>query len=86
MRIVIIWRDNTDYARDVTEWLENFRRRTGREIESIDPDTMEGGYFVELYGVVEYPTILVLDDSGKMVQQWRGRMMPLVDNVLYYLL
>ena len=38
MRVVCIYRDNQDYTRSVDEWLENIRRQTGREIETLDPD------------------------------------------------
>jgi hypothetical protein len=66
----------------VFEWLENFRRQTGREIEVIDPD--EDEIFCETYDVVEYPTILALDNNGSVVNSWRGKTMPLIDEVLYY--
>ena len=58
MRVVCLFRDNQDYSRSVNEWLENFRRQTGREIEIMNPDTNTS--FCETYDVVEYPTILAL--------------------------
>lgn len=82
MRVVCIYRDNQDYTRTVTDWLENFRRQTGREIETMNPD--ENTEFCETYDVVEYPTILALDDSGAVLNMWRGREMPLINEVLYY--
>ena len=84
MRVVCVMRDNTDYARSVIEWMENLRRRTGREIEVIDPDVNPG--FVEAYDVVEYPTILALGERGEVKQMWRGKAMPLVNEVLRYLI
>ena len=42
MRVVCIYRDKQDYSRTVDEWLETFRRQTGREIETMDPDTNVG--------------------------------------------
>ena len=83
MRIVCIYRDNQDYSRSVSDWLENFRRQTGREIEIMDPD--ENASFCETYDVVEYPTILALDDMGSVRASWRGRDLPLVNEVLYYM-
>ena len=56
MRVVCIFRDNQDYSRSVNEWLENFRRQTGREIEIMNPDTNTS--FCETYDVVEYPNAL----------------------------
>ncbi len=84
MRVVCIYRDKQDYSRTVDEWLETFRRQTGREIETMDPDTNVG--FCEAYDVVEYPTILALGESGDVRASWRGSSMPLVDEVLYYMI
>lgn len=82
MRVICIFRDNQDYTRSVTDWLENFRRQTGREIETMDPD--ENVNFCETYDIVEYPTIIALDNQGSVREMWRGRDLPLINEVLYY--
>ena len=82
MRIICIYRDNQDYSRQVTDWLENFRRQTGREIEIMDPDSNPG--FCEAYDVVEYPTIMALGERGEVRASWRGRNLPLINEVLFY--
>ena len=84
MRVVCIYRDHEDYTRSVDEWLENFRRQTGREIETIDPDRETN--FCEAYDIVEYPTILALGNNGEVRASWRGRNLPLINEVLYYML
>ncbi len=84
MRVICIFRDNQDYSRAVTEWLEDFRRQTGREIETMNPD--ENSNFCETYDVVEYPTILALGESGDVRATWRGTSLPLKDEVLYYMI
>ena len=83
MRVVCVYRDNQDYTRSVDEWLENVRRQTGREIETLDPDTNVD--FCEAYDVVEYPTILAIGDRGEVHASWRGRNLPLINEVLYYM-
>lgn len=84
MRVICIYRDNQDYSRSVDEWLENFRRETGREIETMNPD--ENTSFCEAYDIVEYPTILALGTRGDVQASWRGRNLPLINEVLYYML
>ena len=84
MRVVCIYRDNQDYSRSVDEWLENFRRQTGREIETMDPDKNTG--FCEAYDIVEYPTILALGERGEVLASWRGHELPLVNEVLFYMI
>ena len=84
MRIICIYRDNQDYTRSVEEWLENFRRQTGREIETMNPDENTG--FCEAYDVVEYPTIMALGNRGEVHASWRGKALPLINEVLYYMI
>lgn len=83
MRVVCIYRDKQDYTRSVDEWIENIRRQTGHEIEIMDPDTNIG--FCEAYDVVEYPTILALDDRGAVQASWRGKNLPLINEILFYM-
>ena len=83
MRIICIYRDNEDYSRSVNEWLENFRRQTGRELETMNPD--ENTDFCEAYDVVEYPTIIAIGNSGEVRSMWRGADLPMIDEVLNYM-
>ncbi len=84
MRVVCVYRDNQDYSRSVNEWLENFHRQTGREVEIMDPDKNTG--FCEAYDIVEYPTILALGEHGEVREIWRGKDLPLFNEVLYYMI
>lgn len=82
MRVICIYRDNEDYTRSVEEWLENFRRVTGKEIETMNPD--ENTNFCETYDIVEYPSILALGNAGEVLNLWRGQNLPLLNEVSYY--
>jgi hypothetical protein len=86
MRVVIIWREETDYARDVIDWLRDFEHRTGKQPESFSPDSPDGESICRTYDVVEYPTILALDSMGRLQKMWRGTGMPSIDDVMYYLI
>ena len=81
MRVICIYRDNEDYTRSVDEWIENIRRQTGYEIETMNPD--ENVNFCETYDVVEYPTIMALGESGEVRAAWRGHTLPLINDGLY---
>lgn len=84
MRVVVVWRDNTDYARTVTTFLTDFARQTGRTIEELAPDTKEGESFCRAYDIVEYPTIIAVSDSGQVQQLWKGTTLPTISEVSYY--
>lgn len=82
MRVVCIFKENRDYSRTVTDWLEDFYRRTGDQIETINPD--ESPNFCEAYDIVEYPTIIALGGNGEAVATWKGLPLPLFDEISYY--
>lgn len=84
MRLVIVWRDNTDYAREVANWMEEFSAETGREVESLDPDTVEGEMFVRARDIMRYPAVVAIDDRGSVLKQWLGTPLPQFDEVSYY--
>lgn len=85
MRVVVVWRDGEDYSRSVEEWIAEFERRTGKEVEHMSPDSREGEGFCQAYGIVEYPTILALNDgNGAVASMWAGKMLPTFDEVSYY--
>lgn len=84
MRVVCVWKENTDYAREVREWLADYKAHTGNEVESLDPETIDGEIFARAHDVVEYPSILAVDDSSKTLKMWRGTPLPQIDEVSYY--
>lgn len=84
MRVVVIARDNTDYARSVQIFLDDFARQTGRSLEVLDPDTGEGESFCRAYDIVQYPTLVALSDSGQMQNIWPGPALPTINEVSYY--
>ena len=84
MRVVVVWRDNTEYAKAVTTFLEDFARQTGRVLEELDPDTLEGESFCRAYDIVEYPSIVAISTDGQMQQLWKGSTLPTISEVSYY--
>lgn len=84
MRVIVIYKDESDHAREVIDYLQDFSRTTGHELETLDPDTREGIDFCRTYDIVEYPTIIALDDRGMLQNLWRGRPLPTISEVSYY--
>ena len=82
MRVVCVYKEGYDYSRTVSEWLEDFYRRSGEEIEVIDPEKEPS--FCEAYDIVEYPTIVALGGGGEAVGIWKGFPLPLFDEISYY--
>ena len=84
MRVVVVYEDQTDYARTVVDYLRDFENQTGRSLETLDPNTPEGTDFCNLYDIVEYPTIIALSDDGVMQRTWRGLPLPTIMEISYY--
>ena len=84
MRAVVVYRDNTEHARAVDEFLHFFKSVTGRELETLSPDTRDGISFCQVYDIVQYPTVIALADDGVMLQKWSGVPLPTVNEVSYY--
>lgn len=84
MRVVVVYKQQSDYTRQVDEYLFEFKRRTGHDIETINPESLEGISFCEAYGIVEYPSLIALSDSGQMQNLWRGLPLPTMSEVSFY--
>jgi hypothetical protein len=84
MKAVIVYRDASEHGRVVSEYLRDFSRQSGKTLEAMEPDSRDGAAFCQAYDIVEYPTIVALDDDGKLLQQWRGLPLPRITEVSYY--
>lgn len=85
MKVVLVYKPDSEQARAVTDWLREFQRRTGKSVEEINPETREGEVFCRTYDIVEYPTFLALDDNGSILTVWRGQVLPTISEVSYYI-
>lgn len=84
MRVVVVAKENTDYSRNVSTFLTDFQRQTGKELEQLDPDSRDGADFCRVYDIVRYPTIVALDNGGVLLNKWDGEMLPTINEVSYY--
>lgn len=84
MKVRIIYKDASDHAREVIDYMRDFENRTGRQLETIDPETADGANICRIYDIVEYPTIIATTDDGILQTSWRGRPLPLIDEVSGY--
>lgn len=84
MRAIVVYKDASDHAREVIDYLRDFSSQTGRELETVDPESREGADFCRVYDIVEYPTIVALSDDGRLLSSWRGRPLPTISEVSFY--
>lgn len=84
MKAIIIYKNESDHAREVLDYLRDFERQTGHVLETLDPDTPDGASFCRTYDIVEYPSIVAMSDDGMLQNLWRGRPLPAISEVSYY--
>ena len=58
--------------------------KTGHDILEVDPDTADGADTCRAYDIVEYPTLIALSDDGRLQNMWRGRPLPTISEVSFY--
>ena len=84
MRTFVVYKIESDHARAVIDYMADFKRQTGKDLETIDPDTRDGSALCRTYDIVEYPSVVSLDDSGVLQNVWRGLPLPTISEVSYY--
>lgn len=86
MKAVILYHPNQEFAGLAEDFKRDFESRMkGRQIELVSLETVEGAEMAKLYGVVRYPSILVISDSGQLQKLWQDRPLPMLDQVAAYL-
>ena len=84
MKTIIVYKEETDYARTVIDYLGDFKRQTGHDLETLNPDTADGADFCRTYDIVEYPSVVAMSDDGHLQNLWRGLPLPTISEVSYY--
>ncbi len=82
MRVTVIFRERSDHARGVHEFIELVERRyPGKRVHTLELDSRSGAAEATLYDIKRYPAILVTRPNGSIAQLWEGLPLPLVDEI-----
>lgn len=82
MKLIILYRERSDHARDVTTFVEMMRRQyPDKKAQLEDVDTRQGTATASLYGVVQYPAVILTSNDGRVVLQQEGLPLPQVAHV-----
>lgn len=84
MKVVIVYKNESDTARDVLDFLRDFERQTGHVLDTMEPDSPEGIQFCTAYDIVEYPSVIALSDDSHMLNTWSGLPLPTISEVSFY--
>lgn len=84
MKITILYRPDSEFARLVEEFSHDIERVHSIKPELISLDTREGSAAAALYDITSYPAILALRNNGELLQTWIGPQLPLMNEVAAY--
>jgi hypothetical protein len=85
MKVVVLYRPNSEHGRRVDEYIEDFKSKSVTEkIEVVNIDSRNGSSIASIYDIVQYPAILVTTDDGVLQNAWQGSELPLIDEVRSY--
>ena len=88
MKLLILYRPNSEHATAVESFVRDFQRRHGvdeRKLEMLSLNTRDGAATASLYDVMQYPAILAIANDGSILNMWAGERLPLMDEVAGYI-
>jgi hypothetical protein len=85
MKVVVLYRPDSEFARPVEDFMREFEHvYPEHKLELVDVNSREGTAKAEVYGIMQFPTILALTDDGQLTKDWQGETLPLMSEVAYY--
>jgi hypothetical protein len=85
MKVLVLYRPDSEHGRLVDEFVRDFRtQHPGENLELLNVDSRDGSATATLYDVMQYPTIMVIQDDGTIQRSWEGETLPLMDEVAAY--
>jgi hypothetical protein len=87
MKLLVIYRPNSETARGVETFVrdfQHFHEGIGKRLEVLNVDSRDGAAMMSLYDIMQHPALLVLSDDGQVVHYWAGETLPLMDEVASY--
>jgi hypothetical protein len=85
MKVLIIYRPNSEHGRLTEEFIHDFQHRNPTQrLEVLNIDSRDGSATATLYDVMQYPSILVLQSDGQIEKSWEGDNLPRLDEVASY--
>ena len=85
MKVIALYRPNSEHARPIEEYARDFERQRGKAIELMSLDTRDGAEKANLYSIMQYPALVAVRDDGQLLRDWQGARLPLMDEVAAYL-
>ena len=80
----MLYHPNSDHSRIVEEFIVNYKRIIGKDMEVLSLETRDGSATAALYDITSYPAVIALKDDGQLLKHWQGNGLPLMSEVAAY--
>jgi len=70
MKVVILYQPESEHDTRVQEYVEDFRRVTGRELTLLDAYSKEGVELAKTHDILQFPAIVVVENDGGFVESY----------------
>ncbi len=84
MKVIMLYRPNSEHERQIMTYQQDFSRISSARTELVSIETKEGDNLVRVYGITDYPAIVVISDDGAVQNMWQGSNLPLMNEVAGY--
>jgi hypothetical protein len=85
MRVLILYRPNSEHGRVIEDFIRDYQaRHQSGHLEVLNIDTREGMATATLYDIMQYPAIMVIQTDGQVQKVWQGGSLPLMEEVASY--
>ena len=84
MKVLVLYRDNSDHSRAVTDFARDFEHQTQKKVELVDMDSREGDQKAQLYDITHFPAVVAVKDDGQLLKTWNEDLLPRIQEVSYY--
>lgn len=83
MKLLVFYRQKDGVDSEYDDFMKSLSKLSA-PYEQINPDSRDGSDRAEIYEVVSYPTIMLVDDDGRPLAIWRDSL-PSVDQINTYI-
>lgn len=70
MKVTILYKPNSETETRVEEYVRDFQRRTGHNLNLLDAESREGIELAKIHDILAFPAILVTEEDSAFVQAW----------------
>lgn len=87
MKLTFIFKEDHEDRREIREYVDSIKGEVHNDVDFqvIDSKSKEAQSVMRLYGLMQYPALLITRPvDGSVVQAWQGMPLPRKSDVLYF--